>query len=413
MIKNAQGKIFYGMHFYPGVAEYQEEGKDSFRIFINDDTIRKMGPSFEGRPVFLEHVDEVNGKPLSEQRAQDIKKEADGWVIESFFNKADGKHWVKFVVVTERALRAIDQGFRLSNAYHPTLLVNRDGVWNGVPYQQEVKNGEFDHLALVDNPRYDESVVMSPQEFKEYNEGKLEELTLLANSQSKKGDKKVKLNFFKRTKSETEFDADLMVTLPKSKKEVSIVSLVNEADEMEEKKKKNEVMADPKHMVKMDDGSMMNVGDMMAEHKEMKDRLDSMDNEEELETEEVDPDVESQTDNEDTDGMGEDDPAVGNEDDEEGEDKKKPAKKNSTKKKPVKKATRNDADDLDEDEEEIEDEDVQDEDEVQNSADRKRAAKVKADKLRNARERVQNTVVMPNVTLSEDRVALGKSRYGS
>ena len=38
--KNSKGKIFYGMHFYPGVAEYQEPGGEPYRVFYAFDPRR-------------------------------------------------------------------------------------------------------------------------------------------------------------------------------------------------------------------------------------------------------------------------------------------------------------------------------------------------------------------------------------
>src|ERR1019366_6532201 len=56
----AKGTVWYGMHFYPGVAEYRDSPKaEPYRVFLNENTIRNMGPSFAGCPVFVEHVDGV------------------------------------------------------------------------------------------------------------------------------------------------------------------------------------------------------------------------------------------------------------------------------------------------------------------------------------------------------------------
>lgn len=264
-ISNSSGKIYYGIHFYPGVAEYKESDDLSYRIFLNEDTIRKMDPSFAGKPVFVEHVDDV------EQNIDKLRGEADGWVVESFFNAADGKHWVKFIVVSEKAERAIKQGLRLSNSYFP-LAFGQGGLWNGVTYDKEVTDGAYEHLAIVKTPRYEESVIMTPEQFKAYNDKKLEELKKLSNSKDDKGDWKMKLSFFKKQKVENAADFESMcVTLPKSGKEKTLLQIINEADEHEEKKKEN--MADHKAMVKLHDDSMCNVAELVEKHKAMHDEL--------------------------------------------------------------------------------------------------------------------------------------------
>lgn len=249
------------MHFYPGVAQYDEPGKPSKRVFVNEDTIRKLDPTFAAKPVFVDHVDEVDPD------INKVKDAADGWVIESFFNEADGKHWVKFIVVSRRGEQALQNGFRLSNSYNGQLN-GRAGTWNGVTYNEEVVGGEYDHLALVKHPRYEESVVMTPDEFKAYNADLKEELVRIANSKDKEKHQMSKLKFWNRKPAENTADLEtLEVTLPKSGRAMTIVQLVNEMDMMEEKKKDN--TADPSHMVKLHDGTVCNVGELVEKHKAM------------------------------------------------------------------------------------------------------------------------------------------------
>ncbi len=236
-LDNSKGTIFYGMHFYPGVAEYRDNGGEPYRVFLNEDTIRSMNPTFAGRPVFVMHVDGVDDK------VDDLRKEADGWVIESFFNAADGKHWAKFIVVSERGLKAIRQGMKLSNCYVPRGPFGQGGLWNGVSYAKEIKGGEYEHLAIVPNPRYEESVIMSPEEFKKYNENKSLELKRLANSKREPSTMKFKL--FKRAKVENAADfEDMCVILPKSGREVTIDTMVNELDAVEVAKKEPKLFND-------------------------------------------------------------------------------------------------------------------------------------------------------------------------
>lgn len=255
MIKNSKGTIFYGMHFYPGVAEYAEPGQTPFRIFVNEDTIRGMNPSFAGRPIFVEHVDEVD------QDIDELKHDADGWVIESFFNAADGKHWAKFIVVSDRGLAAISRGYKLSNAYVPVSF-GPGGQWNGVAYDKEVTAAHHEHLAIVKDPRYQESQILTPEQFKVYNSGKEIELKRLANSQ---GETVMKLNLFKRKIEKIENGADIeamSVTLPKSGVEKTIIQIVNEADDAEMKAKSKEPkMANADDMFALGD-EQISVGDL-------------------------------------------------------------------------------------------------------------------------------------------------------
>lgn len=366
------------MHFYPGVAEYQEPGKDPYRVYLNEDTIRSMDPTFAGRPIFVEHVDEVDSD------IDELRKEADGWVIESFYNSADGKHWVKFIVVSERGERGIRNGMRLSNAYVPRSEKN-GGLWNGVQYAKEITSGEYEHLAIVKNPRYEESVIMTPDEFKQHNEDKIVELKRLSNSKDERKSNKMAFKIFKKSKVENAIDPDLSIVLPKSARELTITQLVNEMDEMEEKKKANNVEADHSHMVKMHDGSMCNVGELLEKHKALHDELESMkgknENEEEsdLKTESVDVDSESDTEME---------------NDDSGDDK-------SAKKKALELAEH----------EEKEIVEAKKKNDIV-LAQKKAAAKKKADAVRNAH--INNSLEETQVIeFSADQVERGKARYGS
>lgn len=235
-------KRFYGLHFAEGVAEYREPGQEPYRVFLNEATAKKMDASFDGKPVYVRHVNEVD---LTD------KNEIDGWVVKSFFNKADGKHWVEFLVVSDRGLQAIEKGWRLSNAYFPESF-GSGGQWHGVDYQKEVLGGQYEHLAIVDNPRYDESVIFTPEQFKAYNDSKEAELKRLANS---KGEPKVKFNFFKKAKVENSAELEATsVTLPESKKEVTLSEAIELAD-------KHVIMnmqgyANEDHMVKVGEEEM-------------------------------------------------------------------------------------------------------------------------------------------------------------
>lgn len=307
------GKIYYGIHFYPGLAQYQDEGSDDpYRVYLNEDTLRKMDPTFAGKPVFVQHVDEVD--PVLDN----LRGEADGWVVESFFNESDGKHWVKFIVVSDEGERAIRRGMRLSNAYIPKAFKEGGGLWNGIPYEKEITDGEYEHLAIVDDPRYEESVIKTPEEFKQYNLEQKEELKKLSNS--KKG-AKMNFNLFK-----PKLRLDEKILMP-SGRVISLQKLINEAYEKEQdpamgqypkvdkgevvgkkasskknisassdddhsgESAKHHVMADMNHMVKMHDGSMKSVKDMMHEHKQMKDSMKKKHSMHDSEEEELDLEV--------------------------------------------------------------------------------------------------------------------------
>lgn len=278
LIKNeGRGKVYYGLHCYPGAAEYREPGKEMFRVFLNEDTLRSMDASFQGKPVFVLHVNDV------EQDLETLRGEADGWVIRSFYNAADGKHWCQFIAVTERAIRAIEeQGMKLSNAY-----ILRDasggGQWNGIDFQKQVTAAEYEHLAIVPNPRYEESIILTPDEFKTYNEEKTSELNRLTNEKESPV-----LHIFKKNKLENDKSKELeglVVVLPKTNIEIGLLSLINAMDEHKEKEMKDAKeppMCNGDHHVMVGD-EKMTVNELLVKHKAMCDEMNSMKNDEESE----------------------------------------------------------------------------------------------------------------------------------
>lgn len=382
-VKNSKGKIWYGMHFYPGVAEYREAGKNPSRVFLNEGTLRLMDPTFAGRPVYVDHVDGV------EDKIDDVRENADGFVIESFFNSADGKHWVKFITVTDKADRAIQRGYRLSNAYFQKNS-SRGGTWNGVSFDKEITDGEYEHLAIVNNPRYNESVIMTPEQFKEYNAEQEAELIRLANSNDEKEETTTMgLSIFKRTKVENkDVDFDTMsVKLPTSKKEMTLKELVEDHD-------KHVVLngfASEEMLVKVGKEEMT-VKDLVAKLASTQNELAEATAESEEEVLENDDDMD----------MDED---MDNEEDEDREEEIDDAKKMKMKKNKKKKnKKKNEADESEEGEDDAE--------AVKNAQEEKERKAAHFKKLKNAREDANDAETV-SIVLSEDRVARGKSRYGS
>ena len=390
-----RGKVYYGMHFYPGIAEYNEGGK-AFRVFLKEDVIRKMGPSFSGCPVFVEHVDEVN------PNKEDLKSEADGWVVNSFFNESDGKHWVKFVVVSDRGEDAIKNGFQLSNCYEVSGY-GEGGTWNGMDYDREVTDAFFDHLALVRSPRYKESIVLNTEQFKDYNEGKRDQLKKLSND--KKGYLSM-LKFFKKAKVENSEDfKNVSVQLPNSKKELTIEKMVSKLDEMIVDSEKPRIV-NSSDLVKVD-GKEVSVKILLERLENAKKKKNEPDYEEDAD-EEGDDFKDNEDDEDDDKKDNEDDDKKDNEDDED-DDKKE------------------NEDEYDEMENEVEEKfeelknlmikvkknkknNKKKNKKKNSSSDEDKEAKSKARRLRNADKETSEEV---NVSIMSNGIARGKQLYGS
>ena len=371
------GKRFFGLHMVEGVARYRPKEGDPFNVFVGEDTIKMMDPSFEGKPVYAyNHVKNADKHDDIREEGDLGQPAADGVVVKSFFNKADGKHWVEFMIFSDEGLNCIRDGYRLSNAYR-VLSQRPGGQWHGVDYAKEVASGEYDHLALVQKPRYEESVILTPEEFKAYNEQKEADLLRLQNSKEEtkkeKPKMKLKFNWFKREKIENSADASnveqMVVQLPKSGKEMTVEQLVERCDYIENLAG----YADESHVVKVGNEEM-SVKDLVKKHMNMCSESEKMKNEmDEMKKKENSDDKKEVENTDKQDEMKEED------------GKMKVKAENSEEKKEEKKEN---ADDKKE--------------EVKNSH---------FETLSNAKDRALD--MSTKVDFSMDKAARGKSRYGS
>lgn len=257
---------YYGLHICEGVAEYTpSSGGDNYRILVLENALKNMDQTYEGKPVYIKHVDKVNLDKLQEEAA--------GYVVKSFYNKSDGKHWVEFIVVSDEAHEKIKQGWTLSNAYRPKEI-SAGGKWHNVDYKEEIISGEYEHLAIVPDPRYTESIILTPDQFKEYNTKKEKELSTLQNSQGES-----QMGFFTKKKIENSVEIEATMVTLKNGKDMTIKEIINSYNEMMEEKKKNEeekekmkdkpTMADESHHVMVDD-EMMTINELKEKYMELK-----------------------------------------------------------------------------------------------------------------------------------------------
>lgn len=169
-------KVFFARHIGEGVVSYKNTDGEEDIFFIGNDTLKKMNASFTGKPIYIQHQE----VPLSQ-----MKERAVGYVVESFYLPEDGKQWLKMLITDDEAFEAIQNGWKVSNAYNVKDL-GAGGVWHNIPYKREILDGEYEHLALVADPRYEEAVIMTPEDFKSYKEAKKKEIDAMSLDNSKK-----------------------------------------------------------------------------------------------------------------------------------------------------------------------------------------------------------------------------------
>lgn len=244
-------KIFYCKHIAPGVCAYADE-----TILIGEETLKEMDKTFAGKPIYVNHQ-EVN--------LENLQEEADGYVAESFYLPEDGCHWAKMIIVSDKGQEAVRKGWKVSNAYIPDEF-GIGGEWHNIPYNREIMKGHYTHLALVDNPRYEEAEIMTPEQFKMYKEEKRAQLKELENT---KGEGKTMFKLFKKTEVTNSDDLSKVMVELSNGSAVSIGEMVNSVEaelkkEEEAKNKCNE--ADVLDKVVKVNGEDMTVADLIKEY---------------------------------------------------------------------------------------------------------------------------------------------------
>lgn len=187
---------YYVRHMIPGVCGYSSEN-----VLVDLDAIKKMAPTFAGKPIYVGHqtVD-----------VEELENESVGTVFDCFYNECDGWFWSRVTIHGDAGHEALRKGWAPSNAYIPNEWGN-GGQFNAVDFNRKILNGVFTHLAIVQNPRYEEAKFFTPDEYRKYQEEKRNELNQLLNSKDeKKGISMFKI--FKKAESKTEITNEADVT---------------------------------------------------------------------------------------------------------------------------------------------------------------------------------------------------------
>ena len=117
-----------------GVCTYQDE-----TIFLAQDTLQRAIQSIKGRPVVIKHqkVDPSN-----------MQEHAVGYVSDCGFCSDDASFYCNFLVFDDEGKEVIAKDYSVSCAYIPKAF-GKGGTWHNTPYDREVTELEFTHLALV------------------------------------------------------------------------------------------------------------------------------------------------------------------------------------------------------------------------------------------------------------------------
>lgn len=137
-------KLYTCRFIEPGLVNYAEYGN----VLVQKPVLDKMAKSFIGKPVVnVTHKNVLPSKFIDE---------ADGAVTRVWYNALDGWYWAEFLVWDKSTQRNCESNdFAVSCAYNVSETKDAQGDYHNISYDQEVVDGEYTHLAVVANPRYE------------------------------------------------------------------------------------------------------------------------------------------------------------------------------------------------------------------------------------------------------------------
>lgn len=152
-------KSFKARFIEPGIISYDDSNAGV--VLVSREALDRMAPSFKGCPVIFvpEHHNDAdkdtafNFDDVSANPPSGIVSGAPYW-------GDDGWQYVDLLVWDEDAAEAISKGFSVSCAY----LVDETkegGEWHQMPYDEEIVNGHYMHMAIVPRPRYEGSQILA------------------------------------------------------------------------------------------------------------------------------------------------------------------------------------------------------------------------------------------------------------
>lgn len=156
--RHGKGRHFVSRFMEAGLASYKSQGGKM--ILVRKEALDKFANSMVGCPVIIQHADVTD---------ENVKDLAVGYVSRVWFNEADGWYYCEGVVQGEDVETLINEkNWSVSCGYIVTEKDEKGGIYHDIEYDEEVLNGDFEHLAIVPNPRYREAnIVLNSSERKD------------------------------------------------------------------------------------------------------------------------------------------------------------------------------------------------------------------------------------------------------
>jgi len=251
--RNAVPKSYRAHYIVPGLADYTAEGIGV--VLVQKPALDKMMPTFIGMPVVNQTHTDKEPEELFNMTSEEKSEIADGVVAATGYDESTGWYWVDMMIWDSETIENIENGFSVSCAYDVTEVNDEGGTYNNVPYDEEVVDGQYLHMAIVPNPRYEKAWILK--------NSKSEEETVTVKFFKKKVKNAAPPEEEKKEEEDVIENADGYIENADGEK-VPISELVNMYKEKKEsEKKENSQVYNMDDEVEVD-GEKMTVGELMA-----------------------------------------------------------------------------------------------------------------------------------------------------
>lgn len=142
-----RGRQFRARFLVPGLVKY-----DYGVCLLTKKNADKFIQGFTGCPVVINH------QTVTDKNVKDI---AVGYIFSVWFDEKDGYYWCKGILWDKEAIKLINEGYSVSCQYLITEYSDntKGALHNGNPYDKVIENGKPEHLAIVNNPRYEGAII--------------------------------------------------------------------------------------------------------------------------------------------------------------------------------------------------------------------------------------------------------------
>lgn len=148
---------FISRFLEPGLVSYEECGLG--KELLRKETIDAYAQTFAGKPVIIRHSRVTPGN---------MEGKAVGYISRVWPDGTDGWFYCEGVITDDQAKALIaDHGWSVSCSYHVKSTTPEGGKYHNIEYAREITAFEGEHLALVENPRYEEANIRLNEKPKE------------------------------------------------------------------------------------------------------------------------------------------------------------------------------------------------------------------------------------------------------